>query len=688
VNLALKAKIFLVRNNPEKVVEYLNNPQYELDSWDKIELVVSLKNRELIEFCLKDDRADFTLPAKRELLISYGDKDLIKEAIKSQDFDFEQKAVLIKETKDVELVKEYLQNEGKGEGKGHNEFLIASTENYDFIEECLLNDELGLSNDQKIRIITITDNDSFIKRCLANEKLGFKNWQKVRLIRCIGKADLVEHYIYDESLGFTNAEKIEMISGVENNKFIRKCLNDERLAFDSLEKKDLLLLCDDLKLIKESILDEDLNFTVQQKIELIVATGNRSFMRRCLKENILRLNDNEKNVLLESTQDIFFLKECLDNGDIDKEKLTNIQKAQISMIDKNKKQLEEKFAPQNGKKLNLPNDMTIGMEIECEGISSEILLDIFDYGDWSARGDGSLENGIEIVSPILHPTEKDSEEIYTVTNILNSTGQYISDKCGGHVHIGAKYLTSVQSYMNLMELYCNNEKAIYAMCNEANEAPRNGIPKYASPISGKMQQAIENGTINLEDENSLGQFIKELKDMQGDRYSGINFMNINNNKNTVEFRLANGTINPKMWIENANLFGGMVAIAEELAQIQKNGVKSEEDKHKLEIFDKLKKDVGEKEKVEILLELVGVEPETYMQRYKANIGLIKDNQELEEVFTGKEPLDFKVAKEKFKGNESQEIEASARAQIEARDNIVEGHERNLQNERDDRSYTH
>ena len=58
------------------------------------------------------------------------------------------------------------------------------------------------------------------------------------------------------------------------------------------------------------------------------------------------------------------------------------------------------------------------------------------------------------------------------------------------------------------------------------------------------------------------------------------------------------------------------------------------------------------------------------------------------MFTGKKTLDFKVLKDKFKGKESREIEVSAQAQIEARDNIVEGHERNLQNARDSRNYIH
>ena len=689
MNLVLKTKIFLARNNPERIIEYLNDPQYDLTDSDKYEIIESLKDLDLVRIAIKDKTFAFNQYQINGLIASVKDKNFVKECLRDPELEFtcEFKAMLIKETKDVELVKEYLQNEGKQEeGKEHNTYLIASTENYEFIEECLFDEELGFDEKQKVNLIVSTDNDKFIKKCLKNEKLGFENQQKAKLVRAVGKVELIKECIYDETLGFTNAEKIDMILGSDNNRFIRKCLNDERLAFNIDEKMSLLLLTDDLRLIKESIREED--FNIEQKIQLIIATQDTDFMRGCLRNKVLALEANEKEALIASIQDIYFLKECVDSGDISIDKLSDIQKTQIGIMQKYKKQLEREYGQLEGKRLDLPKDMTVGMEIECEGVTSEFLGEEFRYGKWEAKGDASLDNGIEIVSPILHPTEKDSQEIYTVTSILNRIGQYISDKCGGHIHIGAKYLTSVQSYMNLLELYCNNEKALYAMSNEKGEAPRNVIPKYAPPISGKMQEAIEKGTINLEDEIALNRFAEGLKTVQESRYSGINFMNVRDESNTIEFRLANGTINPEMWIENANLFGGMVAVAEELSQIQKNGIRTEEDKHKLEMFDKLKEDIDEKEKVKILLELVGVEPETYMQRYETNIGLIKENQEIQKVFDGKKTLDFKVAKDKFKGKESQEIELSARAQVEARDNILEGHERNLQNERDDRNHAH
>ena len=75
---------------------------------------------------------------------------------------------------------------------------------------------------------------------------------------------------------------------------------------------------------------------------------------------------------------------------------------------------------------------------------------------------------------------------------------------------------------------------------------------------------------------STNKFTSELRKVQSRnendiaRYSGINFMNTGSQgKNTIEFRLANGTIDPDTWIENINLFGGLVKSAQELAEIQK-----------------------------------------------------------------------------------------------------------------------
>lgn len=149
--------------------------------------------------------------------------------------------------------------------------------------------------------------------------------------------------------------------------------------------------------------------------------------------------------------------------------------------------------------------------------------------------------------------------------------------------------------------------------------------KHAAPISLAISDAIEKGSINLNTEDDLDKFIEQLQNAQKDklgRATSINLLNINNGKNTIEFRIANGTINPNTWIENVKLYGRIVQMSERLAQIEKKSEseKSEEDKKIEKLMHDLKTNMPENEKMEILLELLFSEDErnVYKERYYAN----------------------------------------------------------------------
>lgn len=153
----------------------------------------------------------------------------------------------------------------------------------------------------------------------------------------------------------------------------------------------------------------------------------------------------------------------------------------------------------------------------------------------------------------------------------------------------------------------------------------------AAPISKKVSEAIEKGTINLDSEEDLNEFIKGLQNIQENelgRSASLNLLNINNGKNTIEFRVANGTINPDIWIENIRLFGRIVQISEKIAQIEKENQSelTEEDKKLLNLMESLKKEQPEREKMEVLLEMLFTEEERiiYRERYDENSKLLEE----------------------------------------------------------------
>ncbi len=302
----------------------------------------------------------------------------------------------------------------------------------------------------------------------------------------------------------------------------------------------------------------------------------------------------------------------------------------------NSKQLPKNLLEKNGKytEIGLDPKMTIGMEVESEGIMSSTIRELEkvikeqfweEERGWLAKEDWSLYRGVELVSPVLTDNKEDVEDIYMVCSMLQKCGQSTSDRCGGHIHIGADFLKSKEAYVNLFEIWGNSEKIICKMSNEMGTIPRMGLQEYASHISPKLNEAIERETINLESEEDLEQFISEIQEVQKNRYSGLNLLNINNGKNTIEFRMSNGTINPDTWIENARLYGRIIEISQKLSEIEKQPELSKEEKRLVDLQAQLKEEMPEQEKMEILLELLFSEEErkVYRERYISSSKLLE-----------------------------------------------------------------
>lgn len=226
-----------------------------------------------------------------------------------------------------------------------------------------------------------------------------------------------------------------------------------------------------------------------------------------------------------------------------------------------------------------------------------------------------------------------------------------------------------ESYENLTEMWGNCEEIFYLISNKSGELPRSGIKKFAKPISGKIENLLNTGSVNLETKEDVINLVKEVQiyrdTEEEDRYFGINFSNIDFlfGKNTIEFRLPNGTLDADTWMQNINLFGGIIKTCQDLALIQtKVGELSDKEKNKLEVFEKLKesKDINEKLKLLLLLTIPEENRHIYEERFETNYKLMKENMKIEAVITAKvasNPINLKKYKKKdiidsvFLGNE-------------------------------------
>ena len=403
---------------------------------------------------------------------------------------------------------------------------------------------------------------------------------------------------------------------------------------------------------------------------LIKSVNDPEFTKECIKNyKKYKLNDDNVADLIRTLNDLEyikgFVKEEIQNKNINGKNIHYIIQLALftkdmELIENLRKNCDAKIVEELDRYLKiqpttLPKEMTIGVEIESEGPCNwENIRETIDEAelDWVAKDDGSLQNGTEVVSTILTESTA-SMEIFKICQELRRLRQTTSKRCGGHIHIGADYLTDIQDWRNLRTIWNNAEGIFYAISNAKGEIPRQGVIEYASPISKKDETFSE--TIKLDSEDDLEKYIKLLKEIQGSKYSGINYRNVGSSeKNTIEFRLPNGTINPTTWVENINLFGGLIRTSHELSKIMKKTEeqRTEEEKQMLYNYEILQTETDEKKDAEALIKLC-VLPEqvkTYLERYNVNSKLLKHSPEIykrlkeristkkigQKVFTGEE----------------------------------------------------
>lgn len=550
------------------------------------------------------------------------------------------------------------------------------------IAKSIKSDELKI---QTLSLFNDYDRRSIILTLQSDEKKieAMKQYVKpYEYIQIIKNLSSVENKIANLSLLEMSHQRQKVVESIkiltdEQRLKIATYVKDEDIAFDVIIKsedegiriKALDLFSKDYKIKIICSLKDDK--TKIEQLEQLSDEGDKVRVIISLQDDKTKIEQLEqlkdegaKAAVINSLKDDKNKIEQLEK--IDNKVLKTIILKTIQMDEKStesllidRKKLKERFLDENRNytDIGLDNKMTIGMEIESEGSMSEAIMKLGVIAQrehngetigWETEEDESLNNGVEVKSPILTDNKKDVEDIYIVCSILQECGNNTSERCGGHIHIGADYLKSKEAYINLFEIWGNAEKIICKMSNETGSIPRIGLQEYAVPISPKLNEAIESETVNLENEEDLEQFIYKVQKVQGERYSGLNLLNINNGKNTIEFRIPNGTINPDTWIENARLFGRIIQVSQKLVDIEKQPQNSKEERL-VELKNQLKEEeIAEQEKMEILLELLFSEEErqVYRERYITSSKLLEQTSDEQNPFSKSKfsLVDFKKKK--------------------------------------------
>lgn len=202
---------------------------------------------------------------------------------------------------------------------------------------------------------------------------------------------------------------------------------------------------------------------------------------------------------------------------------------------------------------------TFGIEFEFEGLSPRsaaealnaggiacdvVREDIHEtYPEWKAVYDGSLNNGAEIVSPILN--DRRLNEAHKVTSILSKAGARTSRTAGYHVHLGFRAFESDDALAQFVLNYWGIHHAFAALVS-----PSRTTGNRFCRVKGRDE--AEADAQWLRDGNSGTR--------TGDRYCSLNLESMQRHE-TIEVRLHQSTLNGVKAIAWAKLMEALVKTA-------------------------------------------------------------------------------------------------------------------------------
>lgn len=405
--------------------------------------------------------------------------------------------------------------------------------------------ELGFGRADLMKIIASLTKD-FNKQAMLNPKkvemMGLKKANISLIISTLQDDYLKEKYIRKDSFKLPSVEKLKIICSYSKD--------DKKLEM--------------LKKINNGKIDDNPEFRLVANLKILSSLKD--------KEKVLNYIINGQKIpeasgIIGNHKDFLLMGIFNDKEKIEASQLLKLK--EIAGIRQRKK------AP------SIPEGMTVGIELEAigkdeRGTHKGVLLRRMRnlIGGYSAKRDTSLKGpgggeGVEVISPVM--SKEDLETIPVITELMKRNGLTTNDTCGGHIHIGADYLDSVEAWKNFFEITNHCEGVLYKVSNPIGSKPREGIEIYAKPYSKNVNAKK---AVNLLTEEDLDQFINEFKSVEKneegfDRRYGINLTNINNlSKNTIEFRLYNGTLEHEEIFDNMKLCTRLVEVAKQLGDIE------------------------------------------------------------------------------------------------------------------------
>ncbi len=343
---------------------------------------------------------------------------------------------------------------------------------------------------------------------------------------------------------------------------------------------------------------------------------SEDLQRQVLRVNIVAKKSEIANVLAALTE----CKEDIKPAEKYEHLERNLHKLPLEKRQMLRDALKKKKTDNYKLELGLDSRITIGFELEVQGLSTETAKRIKEERDiykafknkqnivegfdkWEIDYDGTVAEGLELISPVFSDNEKDWKSLKNACDSLNALGATIDDSCGGHIHIGADILGSDENaWKNLFTIWENAEEFMYKMSTKSGESLRKDVGSQASPTQAIINEMFKKDTIKINSYSDVVKIADEYTRRYMDGYSSsgrtksMNLQCIAEGKqNTIEFRIPNGSIDALEIQKTANLYARIVQTAKLL---------SENPEYKKDVFEKFIKTKDIDEKLSCFLDLI------------------------------------------------------------------------------------
>lgn len=203
--------------------------------------------------------------------------------------------------------------------------------------------------------------------------------------------------------------------------------------------------------------------------------------------------------------------------------------------------------------LTIPSSENFGVEIELENIDYNKVYKLIkkQFGTtWKITKDDSLIKGAnaEIVSPILQNNKQTWTLLKKLAELLKKLNPTF-ENCSFQINFDGTLLPTDKERLRFLKLYAYYEDIIYRFSMGEDNKYRNSLDTYASPIMLFLKGLISGST---EDEELITEMFSNNK-----RY-GIVFKT---EKNLIEFRTPNGTLNPILWQNYITFFYYLIKLS-------------------------------------------------------------------------------------------------------------------------------